>query len=161
MEVIDVRVGHPRHPPLISPLREPELADQWWDDAESHAEATVSYMVVYAPDPSGAMVPAAWAGWVLGGNALRCCDNYVRRGFRRRRPELYEMAYRARHRQVVQVLGLPGVTYLFPEPVGLHLRDGWVRDTSPGSSGTRDGRPEHRWQRLLWTPDRLRPASAV
>ena len=69
-------------------------------------------------------------------------------------PELYSIAYAHRHRTVVLPLGLPAVTYLFPEAIPLHLASGWVRDVGPDASGTSRARSDgdlHHWQRLRWT----------
>ncbi len=161
--VLRVRPGERLHDELLATLSAEPLATQWWRDAESRATPAASYMVVYMGE-----VPAAWAGWFVedhdGRRVLRCCDNYVRRGYRRRSPELYTLAYRRRHRDVVRRLGLPAVTYLYPEPIGLHLRNGWVYDTSPGSAGVSTpypdqpagpDNPEHRWRRLRWAPPAL------
>jgi len=133
---------------------------QWWTDAESEHEPDTFYLVVYAHDDQGLLVPAAWAGYRVetrydAGRVLKCCNNYVRRGFRDRNPDLYAQAYAARHAHVVARFALPAETYLFPEPIGLHLADGWTEDTSPEGSGVsrpHEGGPEHRWQRLTWTP---------
>ncbi len=140
------------------------LAGQWWRDAESGVEPGVSYTMVLARGR-----PAAWAGWIViddeqGNPLLKCCNNYARRAYGDRRSALYRLAYRARHRDVVTQLGLPGVTYLFPEPIPLHLRDGWRRDKGKGARGTsravRGGRLHH-WRRLLWTPPAQRPRAAA
>ena len=156
--VLSVAPSDPLHARLMETLSAEPIATQWWEDAESRAEPAASYMVVYVT-VDGALVPAAWAGWIIetegGRRILRCCNNYVRRGFRNRAPELYALAYRARHRQVVSRKGLPAVTYLFPEPIGLHLASGWRVDTGPGSAGTSRSAPDgpvHHWQRLRWAP---------
>lgn len=138
----------------MAQLRTEPLRTQWLDDAESEAETGVSYIMIFAADGAGELVPAAWAGWTVvdveGVQTLKCCNNYVRHGFRRRDPDLYGIAYRIRHRNVVRRLRLPAETYLFPEPIGLHIADGWVPDLGPGGSG--DSEFGHRWQRLTWSP---------
>lgn len=161
--VARVVAGTGRHRELLATLSAEPVASQWWEDAESRIDADsehTSYMVVYVPGDGGQMVPAAWAGWRIetgddGARVLRCCDNYVRQGYRRQIPELYRLAYKARHRQVVAVRRMPAVTYLYPEPIGLHVADGWTIDTSPDAAGRStpyEGGPEHHWRRLTWTP---------
>lgn len=157
MNELDIIMLHPadreyRH--FMSVLTAEPLRTQWWNDAESRVEPGISYAMVLVDDQ-----PAAWAGWQVvrdgGTPVLRCCNNYVRHEFRGRRPELYELAYRHRHQNVVARLGLPGVTYLFPEPIGLHLADGWVLDAADdacGDSSPYTGGPVHHWRRLLWQP---------
>lgn len=138
------------------------LFSEWWIDAESGADPGVSYVIVYDLDEHGNEVPAAWAGWIIevdleerfgGGAVLRCCNNYVRRGFRDRDPELYALAYRHRHDQVVAQLGLPAFSFLYEQPIPLHLADGWEYDTpvdEPGESRPYPGGELHRWWRLHW-----------
>ncbi len=143
--------------PLLDALTEPTLAAEWEADAESRHEPGTCYLMVLAADASGAMVPAAWAGYRIedenGVPVLRCCNNYVRRPFRGRTPELYAAAYRARHRLVVRRFQLPGVTYLYEYPIGLHEADGWVKDDAPGSEGMSEF--GHYWWRLRWSPVRV------
>ncbi len=148
------------------------LRTQWWDDAESRADYGVSYVVVYELDEHGVEVPAAWAGWIqeldldqrfwngAGGVeiVLRCCNNYVRHGFRNRTPDLYQLAYRHRHEHVVAKLGLPAYSYLYEQPIPLHLPDGWEYHTpidQPGESRARPGGELHRWWEMR------RPACAT
>ncbi len=150
--VVRVVPGDPHHGSLLGHLAAEPLATQWWCDAESRVrdEPDRSYMVVYVGG-----VAAAWAGWIVQGSTLLCCHNYVRRSYRGRTPELYGLAYRARQHHVVDRLGLDAVTYLFPEPIGMHVADGWVPDVGPDASGTSvpyPGGPVHRWQRLTWKP---------
>jgi hypothetical protein len=130
------------------------LRTQWWNDAESSVDdpPDAAYLVAVADRR-----PVAWAGWCLvdGGTRIQCCNNYIRGGYRGRSPDLYEAVFLARHHQVVAVSRLPAVTYLFPEPIPLHLAHGWQLDTGPGTSGTSSpyvGGPVHRWQRLSWDP---------
>lgn len=140
-------------------LAEP-LATEWREDAESWHEDGISYVVAYVPDPANGMqfVPAAWAGYrvesIDGRTVLRCCNNYVRRDCRDRSVDLYALAYRARHREVLVPSGLPGWTVLYPQPIPLHEADGWTRATGPDAFGTStgDGGDVHHWQVLTWTP---------
>ncbi len=152
MDVTALTPGTVRYASMMAQLAADPLAAEWWQDAESGVDAGVSYMMVTV-----AGRPAAWAGWQLieGGTIVKCCNNYVRRGHRNQDPELYKVAFLARHDQVLTRLGLPAVTYLFPEPIPLHLEYGWRLDTGPGSAGTSRavrGGPLHHWRRLVWTP---------
>ncbi len=155
MEIIHAATGHP----ILDRLCEETLAAEWWDDAESRHEDGINYlMVVDRNHPSG-MLPVAWAGWRVedenGAAVLRCCNNYVRRTHRGHVPDWYSIAYLARHRLVVQRLGMPAVTYLYEQPIWLHELDGWVKDTGPGSSGVshaREGGEPHPWWRLRLPP---------
>jgi hypothetical protein len=155
VQIIHLTPGHGEYERLTGLLRAEPLRAQWWDDAESEAEPGVSYLMVLAADDAGQFVPAAWAGYSIDRGVLRCCNNYVRREYRDRIPELYAAAYTVRHREVVVPLGLPAVTYLYAQPIPLHEADGWRKDTGPGSRGTSRARPggeEHRWWRLTWSP---------
>ncbi len=149
-QTIHLTPGQARYQRYMDVLAGDPLRTQWREDAESGVEPAVSYLMVLAEDAGGQMVPAAWAGYQLvpvGGElTLRCCNNYVRREFRSCDPELYEMAYRARHDVVVSRLAFPAVTYLFEQPIALHEADGWVKDTGPGGSGVSTA--GHHWWRL-------------
>jgi hypothetical protein len=149
---------------LLKELEEEPLATEWWNDAESRADYGVSYIVVYDLDEHGNEVPAAWAGWIHeldldeqlgGGMIVRCCNNYVRRGFRDRDPELYAVAYRRRHEQIVLRFGVPAYSFLYRQPIPIHLADGWEYDTpadEPGESRAYPGGELHQWWRLHWRP---------
>lgn len=138
---------------LIAELSAEPLRTQWLEDAESEAEAGTSYAVVFAEDGAGKVVPAAWAGWrivdVGGEQQLQCCSNYVRHGFRDRRPELYGLAYRLRHGMVVTRVAMRAFTFLYRQPIPLHLADGWTYDTpqdAPGTSVSPGGQVHHWWR---------------
>lgn len=151
LRIVNVSPFAPWYQQLVALLESEPLRTQWHTDAESVHEPGTSYMVALVDD-----VPAAWAGWrIEADGVLRCCNNYVRHGYRGRTPELYAAAYKARHRDVVLRLGVPAETFLYPEPMPLHEADGWVRDGSPDGSGQsrpfQDG-PIHHWQRLTWSP---------
>lgn len=151
ISVINLTPDLSGYPYVARALMEEPLRSQWRADAESEHEDGISYVMVLDDDGTGRRhVPAAWAGYRIEDGVLRCCNNYVRHGFRDRDPELYEVAYRARHDLVVAGCGLPAVTYLFPEPIPLHLADGWELDTTPEGSGISRDIPgvEHHWRRL-------------
>ncbi len=153
LDVITLTPEHPEYGAFMAILNSEPLRTQWWNDAESGVEPGISYSMVLVDDQ-----PAAWAGWYIslsGPRLLRCCNNYVRRDYRNRQPELYELAYRHRHQHVVLRFGLPAITYLFPEPIPLHLADGWEYGTGRNAFGTSSpytGGPVHHWRRLVWTP---------
>ncbi len=155
--IVHLTPDHEDYEQYMLLLASEPLRTQWWLDAESEVEPGISYLMVLA-DHEGELVPAAWAGYAVSDGELRCCNNYVRRGFRGRYPELYQVAYAARHRDVVAVLGLPAVTYLFEYPIPLHLADGWVLCSGPdahGLSRAHEGGEVHTWWRLRWSPPDL------
>jgi hypothetical protein len=161
VKLIHLIPDDPEYPGIMDLLRAEPLRTQWWNDAKSEVEPGVSYLMVLAEDDRGDMVPAAWAGYRVDqaddGPVLWCCNNYVRHGFRDRAPELYAQAYTARHREVVTRLGIPAYTYLYAQPIALHLVDGWVYDRSPHGRGmSRPPAPgvlSQPWWRLLWQPE--------
>lgn len=142
--------GSPGYTDLLDALCAEPLRTQWWHDAESAVEPGTTYVVAYGSGDNNLFGMAAWAGLRISDGVVRCCDNYVRRGFRGR--GFYESVYWVRH-QILAGFGMPGETFLFPEPILLHEAGGWVRDARPAGSGvsTVTGVP-HRWQRLTWTP---------
>ncbi len=154
MRIVHLTPGHDDYARLTAPLLEEPLRSQWWADAESEHEPGTSYLMVVV-DEGGEPVPAAWAGYTINGGVLHCRDNYVRDAYRGRTPDLYAVAYAARHDRVVTRVRLPAVTYLFAQPIPLHLADGWVYDTAPDSPGVSRAHPDgedHPWWRLRWAP---------
>lgn len=151
MNILHLLPGSDVYAWFTAELSAEPLRTQWWTDAESSVDdpADASYLVAVVDRQ-----PAAWAGYVVdfAAGELRCCNNYIRRGHT---PDLYEAVFRARHDQVVVPAGMPAVTYLFPEPIPLHLAYGWRVDVGPGAAGMSrpfPGGPLHRWQRMTWAP---------
>ena len=138
--------------PLIGSLREDSaLLATMWQEAESRLDEAPEgapyvkmWWVTLAPNTSE---PAAWAALVLGASGeVVCCNNYERGEWRGL--GLYEQAYRRRH-AILAALGMPAVTYIFAQPLALHLADGW-RITGQGDSAEM-GVPSHHWYELRWS----------
>lgn len=147
IEILHLTPGHPRYAEITALLMAEPLAEQWRQDAESRHEPDVSYAMVLADD-----VPAAWAGWEMRAGVLHCVSSYERRG-PGRDLGLYATAYAHRHRAVVADWTGPAVTYLYEQPIPLHLADGWVHSgdrpgVDHGISDEPDA-PPHRWWRLI------------
>lgn len=156
LKIITLKPDDPDYARIGAELSAEPLKTQWFEDAKSEFEPGVSYAMVLAEDSTGATVPAAWAGWNIvvddGVEWLRCCNNYVRHGFRARQPELYELAYRHRHDLVVAASPRPAFTYLYRYPIPLHLADGWRYVTGPDKptlSAPTPGGQVHEWWRLV------------
>lgn len=158
---------HPQYVEHLTQMMMPKLADEWSADAESFADSDVSYvMVTY----DGQV--AAWAGYrheiheerfdEPGGNVvLRCMDNYVARDFRHIKPELWPLAYLARHQLVVAPWEGYAYTYVYTgpgQPADRHMADGWWPDADvpaherQGVSYARLGGEPHHWVRLVRQP---------
>ncbi|WBB94158.1 hypothetical protein [Verrucosispora sp. WMMC514] len=149
-ELVNVAPGYPRYEELVGQIRtDPALLAAMWSDAEhrliEHPRKVWSIATVRE---GGRWVPAAWACAVVDGNVLRCCDNYERPGYRDR--GLYEAAYRHRHTTIVAPYPLAAITYLFAQPIGLHMADGWYHTGVRGVS-TEAG-VEHQWWKLRRDP---------
>jgi hypothetical protein len=150
-----LRHGEQWYTDLLGRIRQDQaLVTAMWQDAEGHPDeldVPDTYWSVTILDDG---TPAAWAAaTVLDDGTIKSHSNYEVREHRGR--GLYTMAYHARHTNVFLAYQLPAVTYLYPQPVDLHLADGWVKDTAPDASGTSvsyAGGPVHHWQRLTWTP---------
>ena len=140
--VLSVRIGDERYEDLIGQIRAD--AEHELDEQPGKAWAVV------AVEGHGRWVPAAWAAATVepgpGGPVLRCSDNYERRGPGRLHG-LYPIAYRHRHETVVAPSRLPGLTYLFAQPIGLHEADGWHRTGLTGTS-RQPGIEPHQWWEL-------------
>lgn len=147
IEILHLTTDHPRYAELTALLRAEPLATEWWRDAESEHEDGIAYMMALVNN-----VPAAWAGWRIerdedGTTVLRCRNSYERRGAGRELG-LYAQVYRARHEQVVLTSGLPGLTYLYREPLALHEADGWVRTPWANGISHLPGLDPHAWWEL-------------
>jgi hypothetical protein len=152
--VLNVQVGHPHYEELVGQLRQPNLLAEMWADAEHRlVEAPGKIWTIVAVDEGGRWVTAAWAASTIDQGVLRCSDNYERRGHGRDL-SLYPIAYRHRHETVVEPLGLPGLTYLFAQPVDLHTADGWHHTGLSGTSREREVDAHDWWE--LRRPGRTR-----
>lgn len=87
--------------------------------------------------------PAAWcAARIQDDGTITCHSNFEVPDCRGH--GLYELAYHARHRDVILAYRRPATTYLFAGPIALHEADGW----------TRTGRTDisdhgHQWWQLI------------
>lgn len=146
IEILHLTLDHPRYDDLTAQLLAEPLATEWWADAESKHEDGIEYVMVLADG-----VPAAWAGWRIEVDTdafrrvLRCRNSYERRG-PGRELGLYAHAYRERHERVVLTSGLPGLTYLYAEPIPLHEADGWVKTGVCGVSKVPGLKPHPWWE---------------
>jgi hypothetical protein len=142
MQVVTLAHGQPQYADLLDEIRaDTDLVRLMWE----HAEACPSELDVPGTRWSVAVVdgvPAAWCAARVQDDILLCHSSYERPDYRGR--GLYEAAYRRRHEDVVEMSGLPAVTYLFAQPLALHEADGWCRTGREGS-GELDG---HWWLEL-------------
>jgi hypothetical protein len=123
--------------------RNQELQDAMWADAESSfAELDVPgthWTVTLLADGT----PAAWAAArFTEDGSIQCRNNYERREHRGH--GLYEVAYHARHRDILLAYKLPAFTYLFADPIALHERDGWYKTGEEGPGEL----PGNHWYQL-------------
>jgi hypothetical protein len=134
--------------------RDADLVSRMWTEAESAPDELDVPGTQWTVAITEAGEPAAWcAATIDRAGQLVCHSNYEVPANRGR--GLYAAAYDARHRDVLLKYKRAAITYLFPEPIPLHLASGWIPDAAPGGSGTSspypDG-PTHSWRRLTWTP---------
>jgi hypothetical protein len=138
--------GDRRYTALLARIRAaPGLEQHMLSDAESTpAELDVPGTLWAVVTISGE--PTAWSA-LTGGKAH---SNFERRGYRGR--GFYRDAFLARQAEIVR-LGQPVETFIFPQPVALHLAAGWRIDPATrGQSSPFPGGPVHEWQRLTWNP---------
>lgn len=148
MEVLILRWGEPRYEEVIGGLRrDGALLAGMWLAAESRLDEHPGKTWVVAVDAGGRAL--AWCAFEPAdepGVDVKAVDSYER-------PEswdddLYAVVYQVRH-ELIRFSS--AVTYVFPEPLELHLWDGWV----PTVEGWSDepGVPSHHWTRLVRAPD--------
>lgn len=154
MRVVTLAYGEPEYGVRLGQVSgDAELVARMWADAESRpfelAEPGTRWSIALVDDGDGE-VPAAWCAvreiTEDGQPVLKGLCNYEVPAYRGH--GLYLAAYRERHRRVVRPSVLPAVTYLFAQPIGLHLGDGWHHTglTGPGEL------PDHQWWELRRDP---------
>lgn len=131
-----------------------ELATSLWEDAESRpSELDVPgtlWTVVTVRDQLAAWCAARLTVTGRSGEVLKCFHNYEVPRYRGH--DLYERAYRRRHRDVIlpfsqtAPIGSVAVTYLFSQPIPLHLADNWCLTGVSGVS--RAATEPHEWWEL-------------
>lgn len=141
-EIIEIREGHPRYEEILRPVTsDADLLAQIWADAESAMEEHPQKTWWFAVATDGealawcAVQPVAEDGRVV----MKCTDSYERRG-RGRDNALYREVFAARN---VALGHMACVTYVFDQPVRLHLEHGWELTGVDGVSD--DG---HHWQEM-------------
>lgn len=141
MDVLTLHYGDPRYVDLLDRIRTDRwLVNRMRQDADSgpdELDVPGTTWVVAVVDGQ----PAAWCAATPTEGTLKCHSNYEHPRHRGR--GLYAAAYRQRHRDVVQPAELPGLTYLFAQPIRLHEADGWRQTGVAGVSGQ-----GHRWWEL-------------
>lgn len=155
LDLFNVRLGDSLYEDLLGQIRnDPALLARMWDDAESHLDEAPGkvWSVAAVTDHRGRWTPAAWAAAIEqtedGRPVLKCCNNYERPGYRGH--GAYAAAYAHRHTTIVAPSHLPGVTYLFRQPIGLHEADGWYRTGVQGVST--EAAQSHEWWELRRHP---------
>lgn len=148
--VTTLTYGEPEYAVRLAQIQsDSELVHRMWIDAESRphelALAGTSWSITLVRG-GGQELPAAWCAAHQidddGAPVLRCHSNYEVPAYRGH--GLYMAAYQERHRRIIRTSALPAVTYLFAQPMGLHLADGWATTGLTGP-GDLDG---HQWWEL-------------
>jgi hypothetical protein len=147
-ELVTCQTGDGAYAELLGPVvADPDLLAQMWADAEADRGELVApgtTWVIAAVHAGGRRHPAAWAGATVieedGQQVLKLVCSYEVPAWRGR--GLYALAYAERHRTIVEPWSGPAVTYIFAQPLALHLADGW---TVTGEGISNDG---HAWYEL-------------
>lgn len=146
VEVLILRQGDARYEQVFGQLRpDRELLADLWAAAESRLPEHPDKTWIVAVEDG---VPVAWCAYEPTseqGAEVKCTDSYERREVWGR--GLYGRAFWVRHRMVRRK---SAITYVFPEPLGLHLSAGW-RITGEGWS-REPGIDSHHWYELRRSP---------
>jgi hypothetical protein len=145
VRVLTLRQGGPCYEEILGQIRDDrELLAAAWSDAEMTLHEHPAKTWVVAVEGGR---PLAWCALEPAppdeGVALKAVDSYERRDARGR--GLYTRVYIVRHDMIRR---RSAVTYLFDQPVPLHLADGWQVTTDGWSN--EPGIPAHHWTRLTW-----------
>lgn len=141
IEIMKVQVGDPQYEQVIGGLRaDADLLAYMWQAAESRLDEHPTKVWIVAVDPNGRAL--AWCAYQPVGDGVVTCVNSFER------PEvwgrgLYATVYAARH-QLIR--WFDAVTYVYDQPLPLHLADGWV-PFEEGWSSEPDA-PSHHWTGL-------------
>lgn len=150
-EMVTCRTGDAAWTELLGPvLADPALLARMWADAEATPDelaAPGTTWVIATVHAGDHRVAAAWAGAIEEGETLKPVCSYEVPAWRGH--GLYARAYAERHRTIVEPWPGPAVTYVFADPLALHLADGWT------ATGEGDSEHGHHWYELR------RPASRV
>lgn len=147
-EILILRQGDPLYEPIIGGLRaDTDLLDYMWQAAESRLDEHADKVWIVAARNGRALAWCAYepsAGHADAG--VKCTNSFER-------PEcwdedLYGIVYQARHEIIRHYRAL---TYVYGEPLPLHLWDGWTQ-VDDGWSGEPDA-PSHHWYALLRDAD--------
>lgn len=142
-DILILRHGSPRYEPVIGRLRgDAPLLAYMWQAAESRLDEHPDKVWIVPVDPADRAL--AWCAYQPCDRAdavVQCVNSFER-------PEswdddLYAVVYAARHELIRY---LDAVTYVFDEPLELHLWDGWV-PFADGWSNEPDT-PSHHWTGL-------------
>jgi len=142
-------MGDPDYETVFGPLREDQDLAHWMmQDAESTLDEKPGkiWWVLVADNGVTAM---AWCAATVttdhdGSELIRCTNSYHRREYRD--TELYPLVYSARHAWLVEQ-GIDAETYVYDQPLPLHLADGWEIETDGVSHEVDE---PHRWYGLRW-----------
>jgi hypothetical protein len=155
-EVVILTAGDDRYEQVIGGLRnDRELLDVMWQAAESQLDERLDKVWVVAVEPATGRA-LAWCAYqpTTELNAqLKCVNSYER-------PEcwdedLYGVVYAVRHELIRHS---SAVTFVFDEPLQMHLWDGWQPFDDGWSS--EPGVPSHHWTGLRREPGRTSPRTA-
>lgn len=146
VEILILHCGDPRYEAVIGGLRrDVELLDLMWQAAESRLDEHPDKVWIVAAEGGRAL---AWAAYRPGPD-----DIEVQAVNSFERPEVwdtdwYGIVYAVRHELIRHH---SAITYVYDEPLDLHLWDGWVC-TDDGWSSEPDA-PAHHWHELRRTAD--------
>ncbi|HWB38354.1 MAG TPA: hypothetical protein VHA75_20240 [Rugosimonospora sp.] len=146
VEVLILRQGDARYEEMFGQLRaDRALLADLWAAAESRLDEHPGKTWIVAVE---AGVPVAWCAYEPTdeqGAEVKCVDSYERREAWGR--GLYARVFWARHRLIRRA---EAITYVFAQPLGLHLSAGW-RITGEGDR-SEPGIPSHHWYELRRSP---------
>lgn len=145
-EIMILQQGDPLYGPVLGGLRaDTELLDLMWQAAESRLDEHPDKVWIVAVGPGHrALAWCAYQPYNGGDIEIQCTNSFER-------PEcwdddLYGIVYQTRHELIRDH---SAITYVYNEPLDLHLWDGWTETAAEWSN--EPDTPPHHWHELRRT----------
>jgi hypothetical protein len=141
--IVTCQMGQEFYSRYVSPMLANPPAEVWADAEIGLTTAEHPEKVWWLAVDENERVLAFCAAWPGEGGDTECGHNYEL-GHRERTERHWPTVFAARQLWLLH-MGVSAYTYIFDQPLELHLAHGWRLDGDEGVSEL-----DHHWQRLVW-----------